>query len=103
MMNEKLKDEYTNRLFAGILSLKTTAECYQFFSDLCTVSEIKSMAQRLQVADMLRDGKTYIEITEKTGVSTATISRVNRCLEYGSDGYKIVLRRLEDEQKKKDE
>jgi TrpR-related protein YerC/YecD len=97
-MNEKLKDKQTDRLFEGILLLETVEECYRFFEDLCTVSEVKSMAQRFQVATMLRAGNTYMEIYEKTGVSTATISRVNRSLAYGSDGYRLLLERLDDHQ-----
>ncbi len=94
-MNDKLKDSATDLLFSAILSLKDTAECYAFFEDICTVSEIKSLAQRLHVAIMLTQKKTYTEICDTTGISTATISRVNRALEYGADGYKIVLNRLE--------
>jgi TrpR-related protein YerC/YecD len=94
-MNEKLKDTSTDRLFEAMLSLKNLDECYSFFEDLCTVSEIKSLAQRLTVASLLRSGGTYSEICERTGVSTATISRVNRALEYGADGYKTVLSRIE--------
>jgi len=94
-MNEKLKDSDTDLLFAAILSLKDIKECYAFFEDICTVAELKSLAQRLHVAIMLRQGQTYTEICEATGVSTATISRVNRCLEYGADGYITVLDRLE--------
>lgn len=94
-MNEKLVDSATDRLFTAILSLRDIKECYAFFEDICTVAEIKSLAQRLHVAVMLRQGHTYTEICEATGVSTATISRVNRSLEYGADGYKIVLERLE--------
>lgn len=95
-MNEKLKGQATDLLFEAILSLKTTAECYSFFEDICTIAEIKSLSQRLHVAVMLRQGRTYSEICEATGVSTATISRVNRSLEYGADGYKLVLDRLEE-------
>ena len=94
-MNEKLKDSATDLLFAAILSLKDVKECYAFFEDICTVAELKSLAQRLHVAIMLRQGQTYTEICDATGVSTATISRVNRCLEYGADGYKAVLDRLD--------
>jgi TrpR-related protein YerC/YecD len=94
-MNSKIKDELTDGLFEAILLLKTTEECYNFFEDVCTVSEIKAMAQRLEVARMLKAGYTYMDISEKTGASTATISRVNRCLNYGADGYKTVLERLE--------
>ncbi|MEA4888224.1 MAG: YerC/YecD family TrpR-related protein [Clostridiaceae bacterium] len=93
-MNDKLKDETTDLLFKAILSLKTVDECYAFFEDICTVAELKSLAQRLHVAMMLRQGKTYTEICDTTGVSTATISRVNRSLEYGADGYKTVLDHL---------
>jgi len=95
-MNEKLKGQATDRLFEAILSLRTSAECYSFFEDICTIAEIKSLSQRLHVAVMLRQGRTYAEICEATGVSTATISRVNRSLEYGADGYKMVLDRLEE-------
>jgi TrpR-related protein YerC/YecD len=95
-MNDKLKDSATDRLFAAILALRDTSECYAFFEDICTIAEIKSLAQRLHVAAMLRQGHTYTEICEATGVSTATISRVNRSLEYGADGYKTILDRLED-------
>ncbi len=94
-MNEKLKDEAADLLFRAVMSLESVDECYDFFEDLCTIAEIKSMAQRLHVAVMLRQGKTYTEICQKTGVSTATISRVNRALEYGADGYKLALSRLD--------
>lgn len=94
-MNSKIKDQWTDELFEAILLLKNTEECYNFFEDICTVSEIKAMAQRLEVAKMLKEGYTYMDISEKTGASTATISRVNRCLNYGADGYRTVLERLE--------
>lgn len=90
-MNEKIKDKHTDALFEGILTLRSRDECYRFFEDLCTISEIKSLAQRLQIAELLDEGKTYAEIFELTGASTATISRVNRALEYGTDGYRLVL------------
>jgi TrpR-related protein YerC/YecD len=90
----KLKDELLDRLFDAILQLKTRDECYQFFEDLCTVAELKSLAQRLEVAKMLQENRTYGEIAGRTGASTATISRVKRCLNYGADGYKLVLDRL---------
>ena len=90
-ITNKLKDELTDQLFRAILSLKTEEECYQFFEDVCTVSELKAMAQRLEVARMLDEGSIYDEIVEKTGASTATISRVKRCLVYGADGYRNVL------------
>ena len=96
-MNSKIRDELTDKLFEAMLLLKDVDECYNFFEDICTVSEIKAMAQRLQVAKMLKMGNTYTDISEKTGVSTATISRVNRCLNYGADGYKTVIDRLEGE------
>lgn len=95
-VNPKLKDDLTDQLFKGILLLKSEEECYQFFEDVCTVSELKSLAQRLEVARMLKYGHTYDEIVERTGASTATISRVKRCLNYGADGYKVILARLED-------
>ncbi|NLP14172.1 MAG: hypothetical protein GX383_06845 [Clostridium sp.] len=93
-MNSKIKDEMTDKLFEAILLLENVEECYNFFEDICTISEIKALAQRLEVAKMLRDKKTYSEITEKTGASTATISRINRALNYGADGYKTILDRL---------
>ncbi len=79
-MNKKIKDEMTDKLFEAILLLKNIDECYSFFEDICTISEIKALAQRLEVAKMLREGKTYTDISEKTGASTATISRVNKAL-----------------------
>jgi TrpR-related protein YerC/YecD len=84
----------TDDLFEAILTLKTQEECYQFFEDICTINELKSLAQRLEVAKMLEEKKTYADIQQLTGASTATISRVNKCLSYGSDGYKLVLDRL---------
>ncbi|RCX20131.1 Trp operon repressor family [Anaerobacterium chartisolvens] len=94
-MNSKIRDEHTNRLFEAILLLENVDECYSFFEDICTVAEIKALAQRLEVAGMLKDKKTYSEIAEATGVSTATISRINRCLVYGADGYKMIFDRME--------
>jgi len=93
-MNSKIKDEMMDKLFEAILLLENIEECYNFFEDICTISEIKALAQRLEVAKMLREKKTYSEITEKTGASTATISRINRALNYGADGYKTILDRL---------
>lgn len=93
-MNKKIKDEMTDKLFEAILLLRNINECYSFFEDICTISEIKALAQRLEVAKMLREGKTYTDISEKTGASTATISRVNKALLYGADGYKLILDRL---------
>lgn len=93
-MNSKLKDGMTDRLFEAILKLENIEECYAFFEDICTINEIKSLAQRLEVAKMLEEKRTYTEIQQITGASTATISRVNRCLSYGSDGYKLILERV---------
>lgn len=93
-MKKKIKDEMKDRLFEAILLLENMDECYSFFEDICTIAEIKALAKRLEVAKMLTEGKTYIDISEKIGVSTATISRVNRALNYGADGYKIILDRL---------
>jgi TrpR-related protein YerC/YecD len=95
MQLHKLNKKEVDQLFQAILTLRTLEECYQFFDDLCTVGEIKSLAQRLEVARMLREGCTYNQIESETGASTATISRVKRCLHYGTDGYKLVLERLE--------
>ena len=91
---EKLHTFEVDELFRAILSLENEEECYQFFEDVCTVKEILDMAQRLKAAKMLKDGENYNIITKETGMSTATISRVNKCLEYGSGGYDIVLSRL---------
>lgn len=94
----KLESESMDFLCEAILSLKTKEESYRFFDDICTINEIKALEQRLQVAKMLRDKKTYLDIAAATGASTATISRVNRCLNYGSDGYKMILDRLKDKE-----
>lgn len=91
----KLKDGQVDMLFDSILCLEDQEECYRFFEDLCTINEIKSLAQRLEVAIMLREKSTYHEIAEKTGASTATISRVNRALIYGADGYNRILDKLD--------
>ena len=93
-MNSKIKDDVTDKLFEAILTLENVEECYAFFEDICTVNEIKSLAQRLEVAKMLQQKKTYQDIQQITHASTATISRVNRCLSYGSDGYKLILERV---------
>ncbi len=93
-MNKKLHTEAVDTLFDAILSLETKEECYTFFEDLATVNEILSLSQRFEVATMLRDKKTYQDIAQKTGASTATISRVNRSLIYGNDGYEMVLNRM---------
>jgi TrpR-related protein YerC/YecD len=94
MQLDKLRDRTVDQLFEAILQLRTLEEAYKFFDDLCTVNEVQSLAQRLEVARMLRKGHTYNQIEAETGASTATISRVKRCLNYGTDGYKIVLERL---------
>ncbi len=94
MYQSKLQSEAADHLFEAILSLKSMEECYRFFEDLCTVTELQALSQRMEVAALLRRGETYSAIAEKTGASTATISRVNRCLSYGADGYQTVLRRL---------
>lgn len=93
-MNKKLQTNAVEQLFDAILCLKTKEECYAFFEDLCTVNELLSLSQRFEVAAMLKNHKTYLEIAEKTGASTATISRVNRSLNYGNDGYTMVFERL---------
>ena len=90
-VNEKLRNPMNDELFKAILTLNTVDECYDFFEDLCTVNELKSLSQRLAVAKMLQNGESYDHIVERTGASTATISRVKRCLVYGADGYKLVL------------
>ena len=94
MINPKLRDELSEQLCEAVLSLESIEECYQFFEDICTVSELKALSQRLEVARMLSVGHTYDDIVARTGASTATISRVKRCLNYGADGYKIILGRL---------
>ena len=95
-MSKKIRTEAVDNLFEAILNLKNKEECYLFFEDVCTVNELLSLSQRFEVAKMLRERKTYLEIAEKTGASTATISRVNRSLNYGNDGYEMVFNRLED-------
>ena len=92
-MNSKLKDAHMDELFQGILSLSSVEECYNFYEDLCTITELRAMAQRFQVAKMLDEGQNYSDIVKETGASTATISRVNKCLIYGTDGYRMVLDR----------
>ena len=99
VMNSKLKNQNTDMLFNAILQLKTPEECYDFFEDLCTVPELKAMSQRLVVARRLTQKQVYSAIVEETGASTATISRVNRSLIYGCDGYKLVFDRMDKENK----
>jgi len=93
----KLKSEDTELLFEAILTLKTKEDCYRFFEDVSTINELKSLAQRFHIAKLLSDKLTYQDIEQKTGASTATISRVARCLNYGSDGYLNALSRIEDD------
>lgn len=93
-MGKSIRTEEVDHLFEAVLALKNKEECYSFFEDVCTVNELLSFAQRYEVAKMLREKHTYLEIAEKTGASTATISRVNRSLNYGSDGYDMVFSRL---------
>ena len=94
-MSDKIRDEQTDNLFRAVLSLNNIDECYAFFVYLCTVSELREMAKRLTAARMLNNNYIYSDISDKTGLSTATISRVNRCLKYGNDGYAEILRRLD--------
>ncbi len=94
VVNPKLRNPLTDALFQAVLRLRTVEECYRFFEDLCTVGELKALAQRFAVARMLDDGRTYQEIEARTGASSATISRVRRFLAYGADGYALVLGRL---------
>ena len=98
-MNSKLKDKNLDDMFKAVLCLESVDECYYFFEDLCTVLELKALSQRFQVAKMLNEHRVYSDIVAETGASTATISRVNRSLNYGSDGYAVVFDRM----KKNDE
>ena len=93
-MSKKIRTAEVDHLFDAILTLKNKKECYTFFEDVCTVNELLSISQRYEVAKMLREGNTYLEISKATGASTATISRVNRSLNYGNDGYDMVLNRI---------
>lgn len=93
-MSKKLKTKAVDHLFEAVLSLENKEECYKFFEDVCTVNELLSLSQRFEVARMLRTQKTYLDIAEETGASTATISRVNRSLNYGNDGYDMVFNRM---------
>ncbi len=92
-MNNKIKDPLLDQFFEAILSLKNIEECYSFFEDVSTIGELKDLSQRYQVAKMLQSNCNYNDISKKTGASTATISRVKRCLAYGADGYKLALQR----------
>ena len=93
-MSKNVRTEAVDHLFDAILSLENKEECYKFFEDVCTVNELLAFSQRYEVAKMLREQRTYLDIAEKTGASTATISRVNRTLNYGNDGYDRVFERL---------
>ncbi len=92
--NKKTAFQSTDELFSAILSLENAEECKLFFEDLCTIKELADMAQRLETAKMLTNGKTYEQIAKDVEISTATISRVNRCIQYGKGGYKLVLDRI---------
>ena len=94
---KQLETEEVKALFEAILSLETVEECYRFFEDSCTVKEILDVAQRLKAAKMLKNGESYAAVCKETGMSSATVSRVNRCLEYGGGGYALVLERSEKE------
>ena len=98
-MNRKIRTDAVDYLFDAILSLRDREDCYTFFEDICTVNELLSLSQRFEVAHMLRKQKTYLDIAEKTGASTATINRVNRSLNYGNDGYDMVFERLKAKEK----
>ena len=98
-MNSKLRGQSMKDLFQAILNLKNLDECSNFFEDLCTISELRAMEQRFQVAQMLDEGRIYSDIAQETGASTATISRVNKCLTYGSDGYRTALDRMKENSK----
>lgn len=102
-MSKKIRTEAVDHLFEAILSLQDKEECYIFFEDICTVNELLSLSQRFEVAGMLRTQKTYLDIAEKTGASTATISRVNRSLNYGNDGYDMVFSRIGYEKNNKED
>jgi len=102
VVNPKLRSPLTDALFRAVLQLRTPEECYRFFEDLCTIGEVKALAQRFAVARMLDQGKTYQEIEARTGASSATISRVRRFLTYGADGYALVLERLRGDRRARD-
>ena len=95
----RFQTEAIDKLFETILNLKSVDECYAYFEDLCTIKEIQDMAQRLEAAVMLDEGANYQTISDKVGISTATIGRVSKCLKYGSGGYRMVLERLQNENK----
>lgn len=103
MNNRKKRSNPDHELYSAILKLETVEECYNFFVDLCTVSEMKAMEQRFEVAKLLNQGMIYNDILEQTGASSATISRVNRSLNYGTDTYRLLFSRLEGAQEQEDE
>ncbi|MFI3142173.1 MAG: YerC/YecD family TrpR-related protein [Clostridia bacterium] len=92
----KIKNNSTDRLFEAMMKFETIDEFYQFFEDLCTIKEIKEMSQRLDIAFLLKEKLSYLEISNRTGASTTTISRINRCLNYGSDGYELAMSKLDE-------
>ena len=98
---DKLKNESTDRLFRTILNLKTLEECYYYFEDLCTIKELQDMAQRLDTAILLSQGYSYQKIQENIDISTATIGRVSKCLNYGSGGYRTAIQKLQKEEETK--
>lgn len=97
-MSKKLQDDNLDFLFKAVLALETSEDCYAFFEDLCTVQELKTISQRLVVAKMLSEKCVYTDIVNATGASTATISRVNRSLQYGSDGYDKIFERIKEQE-----
>ena len=101
-MSKKIRTEAVDYLFEAVLSLESKEECYTFFEDICTINELLSLSQRFEVAKILREQKTYLEIAEKTGASTATISRVNSSLNYGNDGYDMVFERIAEKEEKEE-
>ena len=102
-MSKKIRTEAVDYLFKAILSLENKEECYTFFEDICTINELLSLSQRFEVAKMLRAQKTYLEISDQTGASKATISPVNRSLHYGNSGYYMVFERIDQEEERKDD
>lgn len=102
MYESRLQDPFIDKLFEALQLLENEEEYYRFFEDICTVAELKAIAQRLEVAKMLDGEKTYTDIAQATGASTATISRVKKCLNYGADGYKLVLGRLKEQDGQQD-
>ena len=101
-MKSKIRDEKIDFLFRGIMTLDNIEDCYNFFEDLCTMKELADMAQRVETANMLLDGKTYEQIVKEVEISTATISRINRCIQYGNGGYRTILGRVSAEEKSSD-